>query len=233
MFSSYFLLLKALGILPGVFNLSQETADFADTFLGGFPCAVEGDVGVFFIKGRPFGVKLRDVGAVFHGNASGFDVADPFFDFPDRQFQIDGIGLRFQRGHGFCAVNGASSGGDDAVRKVLGADHIVFDLQESVGAVLLDDIAQAAAVTALYEQIRVRERFQQAFRQQDADGAFAGAGHTDEDDIAFHYIVSSFVFEYDNTGESKRQPPAAKPVGYFFIVAVMGCLRDYLPYYYF
>ena len=70
------------------------------------------------------------------------------------------------------------------------ADDAFLNQQKCFHPVRIDYFLQIAILARLDEQISVQEGTLQRFRQQHADGAFAGTGHADEYDILHGGIMA-------------------------------------------
>ena len=85
--------------------------------------------------------------------------------------------------HGGLAIDHAAAGGDDLVLAVQGEDEAFFRGPHAQVAFLVHDLLQGAAFPGLEEEIGIQKAEMGVFGHQHADGALAGAGHADEDEV--------------------------------------------------
>ena len=62
-------------------------------------------------------------------------------------------------------------------------EYFLFDPAQFHVAVLVDDVLQGPPLGELDENVRIDKILRYHFREDDAHGAFAGAGHADEDNV--------------------------------------------------
>ncbi len=85
--------------------------------------------------------------------------------------------------HGIARVNGAAAGGNHGVLAVQGQQNFALYLLKRLITTLVNNVLQATLGTPLYQHVGIDKIFCQRFGQQYTNGAFAGAGHADQNDI--------------------------------------------------
>ena len=146
---------------------------------------VDGDVGPFLVEGGAFGVEGVEGLVGFEDDAAGVEVAEACGQFGQGQLEVDDEAVGFEGAHGGVVIDDAAAGGDDGVFDVDAGDVVLFDLAEAVHAVGVDQFAKGFVAGDLDEDVGVEEIAAEAFGEEDADGAFADAGHADENDVGF------------------------------------------------
>ena len=112
------------------------------------------------------------------------EVAQPLGDVLARQAEVDDRADASEVCHGFRAVDDAAARGDDAVLHVDAGVDAVLDVAEAIVAVPLDELGEGCAHGGLDDEVGIDEIHAEGFGEDDPDGGFAAAGHTNEDDVA-------------------------------------------------
>ena len=147
------------------------------------PVDVDGDIGVLLVERRAFLVDVAEGLAFGDDDAAGLEVPDALFDGFEGRLQVDDGADLLEVGHGAGAVDRGAAGRDDrALRNERRVDG-VFEGGKGVGAHVVDHVLELAAGLFLDDEVGVEEPVCQVLGEQDTDGAFAAAGHTDEDDV--------------------------------------------------
>lgn len=174
---------------------------------------VDGDVGPLLVEGGAFGVEDGQGLAGFEDDAAGVEVAEACGQFGQGQFEIDDEAVSFEGAHGGFVIDDAAAGGDDGVFDVDAGDVVLFDLAEAGHAAGVDQFAEGFFAGDLDEDVGVEEIAAEALGEEDADGAFADAGHTDEDDVGF----SIFYFRFPITTLIKALYPRLSGFSVLFV----------------
>jgi hypothetical protein len=145
--------------------------------------ALEDEVGVGAVEGQAFGIE---VGHGLPGTADqtpGVQVSKTGQEICQGEVEEDDGAKRLQVPHGGCTIDDAAAGGDDLAGAVQGEDETLFRGSQAKVAVLVHDLLEGAPLPGLEEEIGVQKAEIGVLGQQHPDGAFADAGHTDEDEV--------------------------------------------------
>lgn len=148
------------------------------------PVAVLHNVGILLIQRAALVVQISERPAGLNRYAARMEVAQPFGDVLARQAKVDDRADAFEVRHGFCAIDDAAARGDDAVLHVDAGVDAVLDVAEAIVAMLLDELGEGCVHGGLDDEVGIDEIHAEGFGEDDPDGGFAAAGHTDEDDVA-------------------------------------------------
>ena len=151
-------------------------------FLGEAP-AVDGYFGVAAVEGEAFGVEVGQGLAGAADQAPGVQVGEARQEFFQGEVQEDDLAQGAQVLHGCLAIDHAAAGGDDVVLAVQEEDEALFRGSHTQVAFLVDDFLQGATFPGLEEEVGIQKAEMGVLGHQHADGALAGAGHADEDEV--------------------------------------------------
>ena len=88
--------------------------------------------------------------------------------------------------HGFVAVRGAATGGNNMTADVEFEDLRLFDGAQMEMIARIENLLQGLLLVDLDEDVGIDETQRKVLGENDADSAFTGTGHADERQIGFH-----------------------------------------------
>ena len=130
-----------------------------------------------------------------------------------------------QAAHGLLAIYDAAARGDDGLIALKAAHAVLFHLQKRIVADLIDDFLELLPLLLLQNDIRIDKIHLKGFCKQHADGAFAAARHTNQNNIRHRILLSTknpclfypenHVFSREKAFFIKKQTVAAFAEGFF------------------
>ena len=112
-------------------------------------------------------------------NAARLDIGDAALDLGKRHVDKHDLTHALQVCHRLFTEHHGTAGGNDRAICVKRAAKLLLQAEKILQAVLVQYFLQRLACPAANQQINVVKQVAQRLCQQHADGALAGAGHTD------------------------------------------------------
>ena len=151
--------------------------------------AGDSNIGILLVERFPFPEKQIQILARSTYDPPRVNVLDPLCEQGHGKIEKKNGAVVFEMLHGFPAVDHASSGCDNMTFNIQGKDMGFFQFLESADSFFPDYGLKRPAFPCLDVDVRIDEGAGKGLCKKDPQGAFACAGHADQDDIAsaFHF----------------------------------------------